>query len=173
MKELSVRIVRLEPMRAVSALGFGKQPEPAAWDILMRWAADMDLLHSLEGRRFFGFNNPSPSAGSDNYGYEQWMTIGADEDVETTGNEGVEIKEFEGGLFAVTRCEIKESPEEMMQAWQRLAAWVEDSNYVFSGEPCLEELVNPEVLIRPVLDKTLANPEFSEFVFDLYESIAE
>ena len=81
MGELDVRIVKLEPMRVASAYGFGTSPEEEAWGKLLAWARAKDLLN--EDVRFFGFNNPNPSPGSPNYGYEQWMTVG--QDVEPEG----------------------------------------------------------------------------------------
>ncbi|NIW49114.1 MAG: MerR family transcriptional regulator, partial [Gammaproteobacteria bacterium] len=69
MSELPVRIVKLEPMTIASTYGFGEQPEIEAWEKLLSWAREIGL--SLKDHRFFGFNNPNPSPGSPNYGYEQ------------------------------------------------------------------------------------------------------
>jgi DNA gyrase inhibitor GyrI len=98
MSELDVRIVKLEPMRVASAFGFGEQPEYEAWEKILTWAKSVGIT-DFEGYRFFGFNNPSPSPGNPNYGYEQWMTVDAD----VQPGEGIDIKEFAGGLYAVTR----------------------------------------------------------------------
>ena len=46
--------------------------------------------------RLFGFNNPDPSAGSPNYGYEVWIVVDRDE---MTPEDGVEIKAIPGGLL--------------------------------------------------------------------------
>ena len=89
MLEIEVRIVNLEPMLVASAYGFGDQPETLAWTKILAWASSQDY-EDLGKQRFFGFNNPNPSPGSPNYGYEQWMTVGA----EVVGSEDIEIKEF-------------------------------------------------------------------------------
>ena len=47
----------------------------------------------VEKARFFGFNNPNPSPGSPNYGYEQWLTVGPE--VQAEG--GIVIKEIPPG----------------------------------------------------------------------------
>ena len=152
MSETEVRIVELEPMRVAATLGFGAEPETEAWDKLMTWAR---ATNSLDGtQRFFGFNNPNPMPGSPNYGYEQWMTIGPD--AEPIGD--VEIKHFEGGLFAVLRCNGLAT---ITEDWGRLAAWLEASPYRADHRPCLEELLNSPVL------------PYAEWVFDLYVAIAE
>lgn len=108
--KLDVRIVQLEPLRVASALGFGPSPEAIAWEKILGWARQNGLLPEgdatqpeTSGVRFFGFNNPSPSPGSPNYGYEQWMTVGPD----VVGSGEIPIKEFPGGLYAVTRCELR------------------------------------------------------------------
>jgi AraC family transcriptional regulator len=72
--ELEVRIVDMEPMRVASAHGFGEHPEDLAWQRMLAFAQAQGL--DTESVRFFGFNNPNPSPGSPNYGYEQWMTVG-------------------------------------------------------------------------------------------------
>jgi DNA gyrase inhibitor GyrI len=152
MAEDDIRIVELEPMRVAATLGFGSQPEIEAWDKLMTWARAINLLDGTQ--RFFGFNNPNPMPGSPNYGYEQWVTVGPD--VEPLAD--VEIKDFEGGAFAVLRCNGLAT---IGEDWGRLAAWVEASRYRIDHRQSLEELLN-----SPVLPHT-------EWVFDLLAAIAE
>jgi hypothetical protein len=72
MSELQVRIVDLEPMRCAGASGYGPEPEGLAWDALLKWAEPIGLLN--KPHRFFGYNNPNPSPGTPNYGYDQWIT---------------------------------------------------------------------------------------------------
>ena len=76
MDKLEVRIIQLEPMRVASTHGFGASPETLTWDKLTVWAKERGLWPGETPRRFFGFNNPDPSPGSPNYGYETWMTVG-------------------------------------------------------------------------------------------------
>jgi len=147
-----VRIVELEPMRVAATLGFGPEPESEAWGKLMTWAEATDVLDGSE--RFFGFNNPNPMPGTPNYGYEQWVTVG--QDIEPLAD--VEIKEFEGGLFAVLRCNGLAT---IGDDWGRLFTWVEDGPYRIDDRQCLEEL-----LTSPVLP-------YDEWIFDLYASITD
>lgn len=154
MDELKVRIVNLDPMRVACAHGFGESPEGQAWDTLRAWAGPKGLLDDLEAVRFFGFNNPDPSPGSPNYGYDQWITVGPD--VEAEGE--MKIIEFSGGLYAVARCE---GPSNIGTVWKQLVTWREDSKYKKAHHQWLEEFLSP-------LD---ARPE--EYVFDLYLPIAE
>ncbi|MGD9101629.1 MAG: GyrI-like domain-containing protein [Anaerolineae bacterium] len=152
MSKLEVRIVRLDPLRVASAYGFGPSPEGIAWDKLLGWVRSKGL--DLSQHRFFGFNNPDPSPGSPNYGYEQWITVGPE--VEAEGE--IRVQAFHGGLYAVTRCE---SLETIGQAWKQLFQWRETSKYKFAHHQLLEEcLSDPE------------GPE-SELVLDLYLPIAE
>jgi len=60
-------------MKVAAALGFGPEPEALAWEALTHWAASEGLR--LNEHRLFGFNNPSPTPGSPNYGYEQWLVL--------------------------------------------------------------------------------------------------
>jgi DNA gyrase inhibitor GyrI len=156
MNDLEVRIVRLEPMRVASAHGYGQTPEIVAWNKTLAFAGAHGLLDRPGGHRFFGFNNPNPSPGSPNYGYEQWITVGPD----VEGDEEVTIKEIPGRLYAVLRCE---GIDNIGQAWRHLVTWFEDSayqkpSYYYQG---LEELLVPPDL------------PYEDYVFDLYLPIAE
>ncbi len=156
MTELTVRMVRLEPMRVAFTNGFGPSPEEEAWDTLLTWARSKGLLDHPESVRFFGHNNPDPGAGSPNYGYDQWMTVGP----EVQAQPPVHIKDFPGGLFAVTRCRgVQNLPE----TWKQLVTWLEDSAHRFGNNQCLEECLTPP----------LGVPNWEEAVFDIYLPIAE
>ncbi len=154
MSELKVKIVQLDRMRVISTYGFGPEPEGIAWEKLLSWAKEKGL--NLSEHRFFGFNNPNPSPGSPNYGYEQWMTVGTD--VEPEGD--LRVQDFEGGLFAVARCE---GVENIGRTWKELVHWHEDSKYKKPNNwfLCLEECVSP------------ADGPIEELVLDLYLPIVE
>jgi DNA gyrase inhibitor GyrI len=138
MNAQNVRIVRLSPMRVASALAFGPSPEEEAWGKLVRWAASQGFLEAPAGHRIFGFNNPSPSPGSPNYGYEFWMEIGPEVEAQEEGE--VELKQFAGGLYAVARCEVQGDPARAIPAaWEALALWREGSAYQAGGHQWLEE----------------------------------
>lgn len=160
MSELDVRIVKLEPLRVASAHAYSGSPEQDAMEKLMAWAKPKGLLDDPEKHRVFGFNNPDPSPGSPNYGYEFWITVDStvDPGVEPEGE--IKIKEFPGGLYAVTRCEVKATWEDIPGTWKRLVAWRENSKYLGANHQWLEEHLGP-----------LESSE--EFVLDLYLPIAE
>lgn len=154
MGNLEVRIVQLEPLRVATALGFGEQPETIAWEKILNWARERGV--DLQKARYFGFNNPNPSPGSPNYGYEQWIT--AEPGME--GSAEVEIKEFPGGLYAVARCE---GLQNIGDVWQALVVWRDESPYKKAQHQWLEECLTP----------TLEEMALEDYVFDLYAPIAE
>jgi AraC family transcriptional regulator len=155
MGDLEVRIVQLKPMRVAYALGYGPSPEMIAWGKILSFGEARELLEDLDQVRFFGFNNPNPSPGSPNYGYEQWITVG--EGVESEGE--VNIKEFLGGLYAVTRFK---DLNQIGKVWKELAIWQEDSKYKRANHQWLEELLSPPDLTN-----------IEDLIFDLYLPIAE
>jgi AraC family transcriptional regulator len=134
MNDLQVRIVDLEPMRCAGASGFGPEPEGPAWEALLKWAEPIGLLS--RPHRFFGYNNPDPSPGSPNYGYDQWITIEASVQVE----EPIKVKDFSGGRYAVTRCQ---GVQNIHATWQQLVVWREASRYRMGQHQWLEELITP------------------------------
>ncbi len=71
-----ITIIKLPPMRVASAWGFGPSPEGVAWQKLAAYAKSHGLFKAGSESRIFGFNNPNPSEGSPNYGYEFWITVG-------------------------------------------------------------------------------------------------
>ena len=153
MSELEVRIVDLEPLRVASAYGFGEEPEYTAWEKILNWA-EAQGYDDLSKHRFFGFNNPSPSPGSPNYGYEQWITVGPD----AVGDEEIEIKEIPGGRYAVLRSE---GLQNITENWKKLAIWREESRYNEAHHQWLEECFTPRA------------ENLEDYIFDLYAPIAE
>jgi DNA gyrase inhibitor GyrI len=130
MEELQVRMVELAPMWVVAHLGFGVEPEDLALNKMKAWAEANQV--DLSQRRIFGFNNPSPAAGSPHYGYEVWVEAS---DGAQPG-EGAELKHFGGGRYGVTRVE---GVENIFPTWQRLSAWLENSPYRMGHHQWLEE----------------------------------
>jgi DNA gyrase inhibitor GyrI len=133
---MEIKIVTLEPMRIASVYGFGPSPETEAWSRLMAWARPKGLLDGPELPRIFGFNNPNPSPGSPNYGYEFWITVGP----EVMPDDGVRIVEFSGGMYAVARLpEFRDLETTIPKAWKELIAWIGDSRYRGANRQWLEE----------------------------------
>ncbi len=133
MEQLDVRLVRLAPMRVASVHAYGAGPEHMAWEALKAWATPRGLFDTATRGRIFGFNNPGPSVGSPNYGYEFWLVVGPDAVVDGEATE----KTFDGGLYAVTGCPLV--GEIIPQVWQRLGAWLEASRYRMGSHQCFEE----------------------------------
>ena len=157
MSNNDVQIVKLERMRLASLWGFGPSPENEAWAKLNAWAEPKGLLNDLENHPIFGFNNPNPSAGSPNYGYELWIKV----DRDTLPEGEARLVDFDGGLYAVKRCPVPKGQFEVIgQTWQKLVTWCEDSPYKQATHQWLEKSVATD-------DQEL------EFVLDLYLPIAE
>ncbi len=161
----NVKILRLEPMTVASHKGFGPGPEIIAWDGLITWMKTRGIL--IRGSRFFGFNNPNPTPGSPNYGYEQWLALDAaptNEDREAALKSGVELKAFTGGLYAVSRH--SGSPEKLPLSWAALKLWVERSVYRSASHQWLEGFINPEIMQDP-------EPDWEKAEIDMYYPISE
>jgi DNA gyrase inhibitor GyrI len=125
-----VEIVRLSPLQVASFYGFGPEPEAEAAGKLLAWAEPRGLLDGGVTRRVFGFNHPSPAAGSPNYGYELWLELKEDDP------RAPEVKTFDGGLFAVARCRgVPAVPD----TWRALVTALEDSSYAMAPGQCLEQ----------------------------------
>ena len=137
MNELNVRIVKLESMRVASAYGFGASPELTAWKNLVNWAKPKGFLGNPEQHRIFGFNNPDPSHGSPNYGYEFWIEVGAD----VTPEGEIRVKDFPGGLYAVTNCV---GVETITATWKKLVEWLAESEYSNGRHQWLEQHLSPD-----------------------------
>jgi DNA gyrase inhibitor GyrI len=155
-----VRIVKLEAMRVASAHAYSVSPEQEAWDKLIAWAKPKGLLDDPDTHRIFGFNNPDPSPGSPNYGYEFWIIVGPE--VEPEGE--IKIKDFSGGLYAVARCDVQGNPGEVIPStWNELIVWGKENNYKRAHHQWLEEHIGPAD--EPIDEEG--------FVLDLYMPIME
>jgi AraC family transcriptional regulator len=133
--ELRVRIVELPPLRVASAHAYGSSPEHSAWEKLIAWANPKGLLEDPQAHRIFGFNNPDPSPGSPNYGYEFWIVVGP----EVVPEGEIKIVDFAGGRYAVARCETRGDMEKIGETWQRLVVWREKSAHGPAYHQWLEE----------------------------------
>ncbi len=153
MNTLDVKIVTLNSMRVASVLGFGPSPEAAAWQKLAAWAGPRGLLAEPDRPRIFGFNNPSPTPASPNYGYEFWIEVGPE--VQSDGD--VQVQQFDGGLYAVTRCQ---GVDNITETWKQLVAWLAASPYRQAHHQWLEEHIRAADIA----------PE--ELTLDLYAPIA-
>ena len=131
MKELSIEMVTLPAFRAACFSGFGPEPEMIAWGKLMEWLQKHNMLPLKPENRIFGFNNPDPSPGSPNYGYNFWVSLPQDFPVDDA-----EIVDYPGGDYAVTPCN---NVEKIFETWQELNNWLEQSSYIYGKYQWLEE----------------------------------
>lgn len=150
MAELEVRIVKLEPMRVASTYGFGPQPEGIAAEKMRAFLEANGMLEGY-GTTYpsYGFNNPNPSAGHPEYGYEIWVPV-ADE---VRPEAEVRICQFYGGDYAVTRFEDLDN---IGPRWGELHKWRQTSPHQAAHHQWLEHLLNP------------LEPDYHKYVFDLY-----
>ncbi len=98
MTGLDVRVERLPAMRVAWVRALSRSPERDAWQVLGAWAKAEGLLDDPAAHPVFGFNNPPPAAGAEEYGYEFWIAVGP----HAEPPEGIGLKDFPGGLYAVT-----------------------------------------------------------------------
>jgi len=151
---MEVRIVRLEPMRVAYVNAFGATPEADAWKVLLGWAKGKVLLDGGRSCRLFGYDNP---LGGEKglHGYDTWITVGAD--VQCRPEERVQVKEFSGGLYAVTRCCLAD----IVDTWMRLHEWVASSPHKMGSYQWLEEHL------------TLPQAPWQDVLLDLHYPLAE
>lgn len=155
MDNFEVHIEKLGSMLMASSYGFGESPESIAHEKIMQFAQSKGLIEAGETKfRHFGFNNPNPSPGSPNYGYEMWITVNSD----IEPSEDIRIINFPGGLYAVTQFK---GLSKIGEVWKKLVEWRENSHYRKAYHQWLEELLNP------------LESDLEEYVFKLYLPIAE
>ncbi len=95
-KKMEVRIVYLPPAEVASYQYVGENPEDSAGEMILEFIRKTGLAGIKPDFRLYGFNNPSPSEGQKEYGYEFWVTIPEDMEVEAP----LKKKHFDGGLYA-------------------------------------------------------------------------
>jgi len=137
--DLDVHIERLPPMRVAWVRAVSHRPERDAWQLLSAWAKPAGLLDDPEAHPVFGFNNPGPSAGEQEYGYEFWIAV----DDRTQPPAGVGLKDFEGGAYAVASCRLAGIPS-VLEHWRALLRWVHTSEHAWRRTAHeLERIRNP------------------------------
>jgi AraC family transcriptional regulator len=156
MSDLNVKIIRLPALRVACVNGYGEGPEGIAFEKMSAYVKAKGLAADGQAHRFFGFNNPNPSASSPLYGYDVWVTVDA-----ATQSEGeVKVLEFPGGLYAVLSIRPV-TGEEIHSAWLQFFAWREKSKYRPASHQWLEEHIGD------------INLSFPDITLDLYMPIAE
>ncbi len=159
--ELDIKIVRLAPMRVACVNGFGTEPENQAFNKMREYVKGKGLDRDGKEHRFFGYNNPDPTAASPNYGYDVWVTV--DDSIQSEGE--VRVFDFPGGLYAVLRFNPA-SPEEIYPHWQKFVVWREKSRYRFGNHQWLEEHIGDLDTHFPNLTMALSMP-ISECIYEI------
>ena len=86
-----------------------------------------------------------------------WLVVGP----ETQPEQGIEIKDFPGGKYAVLRWDGQGDPNETIPvAWMELVKWCDGNTYQCAGHQCMEEHLPP------------VEGSQVEFMLDLYLPIA-
>ncbi|MBI9052124.1 MAG: effector binding domain-containing protein [Anaerolineaceae bacterium] len=132
MKALDIEFVSLPAYRVAVFSGFGPEPEMIALGKLIEWMNANNILPLKPETRIFGFNNPDPSPGSPNYGYDFWVTLPQDMQVSDA-----EELAYPGGEYARTSCP---GVEQITETWQALNQWIEQSPYIYGKYQWLEEM---------------------------------
>jgi AraC family transcriptional regulator len=127
---MEIEIIELSEMTCARFLVLSASPEEEAWGLLDAWARPNGLFDSAAGSRIFGFNNPDPSAGSPNYGYEFWITV-------TAEPANVSVVHFPGGRYATVPFEGA-TPYELPNVWKALVEQVEATEYRLGTHQWLE-----------------------------------
>jgi DNA gyrase inhibitor GyrI len=143
---MDVRVERVLPLRVAAVRVVSETPERDAWEKLRAWAEPRGLLDDLDTHPIFGFNNPNPSPERGEYGYELWVRVHPEDETEGRAVPAgeVELKDFPGGLYAVTTCRLQGDPRgSVPQIWRQLWDWVQASEYEWRGEHELERLHDP------------------------------
>lgn len=113
-----VRIIYLPPFTAATVHCIGGAPETETGDLLFSFIKNHDLPRIKPDFRHFGFNHPNGSLpdGSD-HGYERWVTIPEDMEVEPPFVK----KQFAGGLYGAHMI-----PMGAFEEWDYLYKWADN-----------------------------------------------
>jgi DNA gyrase inhibitor GyrI len=139
MKKNEMRIVEIGPMSVASFHGYGASPETIAFEQMKAWLAAAGVVTGVPTARVFGFNNPSPTSGSPNYGYEFWVELPADSPlaVAVQNEPEVAVKRFDGGRYAALAHEG--TGESIPAAWKRLVELTVAAGHETGHHQWLEE----------------------------------
>ena len=126
-----IKVLReLGSMRVAYYRHISAGPEVEAFAVMRDWATRVGLVADSVKTRYLGFNNPNPTPGCAEYGYEVWVTI--DEDF------AVDAKTVPGGKYAVMTVNAEDG-DAIVRAWQRMVAWLKVSPYQLGRHQWLEE----------------------------------
>ncbi len=136
--ELEVQFIRLQPMRVVSFQAISESPENEAWAKLREWAEPKGYFDDLEKNPIYGFNNPNPSPGKKEYGYEFWLVVNPD-----FKSDEVEVKDVPESFNVVTRCNVEDPVRDITEAWKKILEWIKKHKIKFAGRCGIEKVIVP------------------------------
>lgn len=139
MKKEELRIVEIGPMSVAGFHGYGASPEMIAFGQMKAWLAAAGVEAGAPPARVFGFNNPSPTSGSPNYGYEFWveLPVGSPLAVAAQNDPEATVKQFDGGRYAALHHEG--TGESIPATWKRLVELVVVAGHEMGHHQWLEE----------------------------------
>lgn len=144
-------IKELPEMKVACFTYFGKNPEDHAYKKLKEWFEENEITLHASPYRLFGYNNPDPMEGAEEYAYEYSITISDEmyeklEDVPDDLAKGVTYpkvyrKIIHSGKYAV--LSVKREGDDIgcaiMAAWRRFINWIDESKYCWGHNQYLEE----------------------------------
>ncbi|MCK5045797.1 MAG: effector binding domain-containing protein [Candidatus Heimdallarchaeota archaeon] len=136
--ELEVQFIRLQPMRVVSFQAISESPENEAWAKLREWAEPKGYFDDLDKNPIYGFNNPNPSPGKKEYGYEFWLVVNPD-----FKSDEVEVKDVPESFNVVTRCNVEDPVRDITEAWKKILEWIKKHKIKFAGRCGIEKVIVP------------------------------
>lgn len=136
-----VRIVHLPAATVAAAHFIGDDPEDQAGKMISDFVRENRVWEKHPGLRLYGFNHPNPKDETGYHGYEFWVTIPEDMEVQPP----LQKKHFPGGTYCAHMIQMGNFHE-----WAWLNEWLINSDeydYCGSGDPenmygSLEEHLN-------------------------------
>jgi DNA gyrase inhibitor GyrI len=134
-----IRMETLEPMQVACFRATGKEPEHESLGYLKRWVLRQGV-RDPGAVRIFGFDVDVSDADRKKglRGYEAWASVPAG----VRPSEGVEIRSFPGGRYAVLRVRnpLVDPFARIPPAWEHLWEWARKNDDLEPATgPCLEE----------------------------------
>jgi effector-binding domain-containing protein len=136
-----MQVVNVPESKAARFHAFSSSPEEEAWGRMMEWAQAHGfwkagvMLEPDASARIYGYNNPNPSAGSPNYGYE-FLAVGPDPDG------APDVVDFPGGRYVVVPFE-GDDPHGLPEAWRALVERAEREGHETGHHQWLERHLPP------------------------------
>jgi hypothetical protein len=140
---MTINVKEVPAAKAARFHAFSSSPEEEAYKAMETWAAPKGYLVKDSAATIYGYNNPNPSAGSPNYGYE--FIVVADD---LSGAQ--EVIDFPGGRYAVADSGVSvgvDDPAKLGDAWKQIVQEVERQGHVLGKHQWLELHTFPAIQI--------------------------